>query len=414
MEGNDKADVTEEGMGIKMGLKGLFSPKKQKKDQDRTIKKESVPIDIKRETSRTLRLNTHTERMGYIKENCELVNESSRQIDEAKIEYQAVTSYLTDMQRIDMIPLEQRETIDDAARKIINLSKERSKYQEKNSSITDRHYRLFERYEMQIPKELPTIKESEAYQTLIINDMEHLENEKHTLSEEQEDIINRQKFLKGIAITTCVVVILLFAVFAILTNYSKSNLTIPFLLTVLMGMASALYIFMEARKNFNDIKLVQKKLNREIMLMNKVKIKSVNNRNYLEYTYSKYMVDNYEQFKTLWEEYIKVKDESRRYQSNTELLEFYNTELIHALKKCGLSDSEIWIYQPSAILDSKEMVEVRHRLNVRRQKLRERIDLNARQKEEALEAISSIIKSYPDSEEEAARIMKRYKVQLQA
>ena len=64
-------------------------------------------------------------------------------------------------------------------------------------------------------------------------------------------------------------------------------MTLPFLMTVLMGMTSALYIFMEARKNSHDIKMVQLKLNKVIMLANKVAIKSVYNRNYLDYCYSK-------------------------------------------------------------------------------------------------------------------------------
>ena len=54
-------------------------------------------------------------------------------------------------------------------------------------------------------------------------------------------------------------------------------MTLPFLLTVLMGMASTLYIFMEARKNAHDIKMVQIMLNKVIVLSNKVTIKSVNN-----------------------------------------------------------------------------------------------------------------------------------------
>jgi hypothetical protein len=216
--------------------------------------------------------------------------------------------------------------------------------------------------------------------------------------------------LKGIAVITCIVIVILFLIFAVFSGKSGTNMTIPFLLTVLMGMASVLYIFMEARKNAYDIQVVQMKLNREVMLMNKVKIKSVNNRNYLEYTYSKYMIDNYEQFKILWEEYVKVKDEARRYQSNTELLEFNNNELVHTLKKFGIADADIWIYQPTALLDNKEMVEVRHRLNVRRQKLRERIDLNAKQKEEAVSSIRMLIKTYPDCAEEAERLMRRYKI----
>jgi hypothetical protein len=180
-----------------------------------------------------------------------------------------------------------------------------------------------------------------------------------------------------------------------------------------MGMVLTLYIFLEARKNQSNVRIIQAKQNRQIMLMNKVKIKAVNNRSYLDYAYSKYMVENYEQLRTSWEEYVRMKDEARRYQSNTELLEFFHNELIHELKKYGVVDSEIWIYQPTAILDNKEMVEVRHRLNVRRQKLRERIDLNQKQRKEAISAIKGVIANYPDSKEEAEKLVRRYQLELE-
>jgi len=393
---------------------GIFSKNKKKsKKTDEYVEQksaESLPLEKKKEVRRSLNLNSHTERMGYLKDNCELITESNRQIEEAKTEYQAVTSYLTDMQKIDMIPQEQRENLEDAARKIINLTKERNKLQNRSSLLSDQQYRMFERYELQIPKEMLAIRDSEQYQTVIQKDIKHLEKERETLDEEQEEIISKQAFLKGIAVTTSIIVIVLFLIFAVLSNYSEASFTIPFLLTVLMAMASALYIFMEARKNSASIRLVQMKQNRQIMLMNKVKIKSVNNRNYLEYTYHKYMIENYEQLKTYWEEYVRMKDESRMYQNNTELLEFFHNELIHELKKYGVVDTEIWIYQPTAVLDSKEMVEVRHRLNVRRQKLRERIDTNTKQKEEAMTAIKTTMAGYPDCAEEAERMLQRYRI----
>ena len=319
-------------------------------------------------------------------------------------------SLVTDIQKIDMIPREQRENLEDATRRILNLNKEREKYREKNTDITDAQYRLFERYELQLPKEMESLRESEQYQEAIQADLSQLEQEKENLLTEEEDIAKKHSFLKGIGITTCILIILLFGVFALLGNATGADLTLPFLLTVMMGIASTIFIYLEARKNQRDIKLVELKQNRLIMLINKVKLKSVNNRNYLEYAYSKYMVDNYGQLRTRWVEYIKVKDEARRYQNNTELLDFYHNELIQELKKFGIADSEIWIYQPTAILDSREMVEVRHRLNVRRQKLRERIELNNKQREEAIELINSIIKEYPDCEEEAIRILKSYKL----
>ncbi len=369
--------------------------------------------DKMKEGKRPLKLNTNTERIGYIKDNCEIILESDRQSEEAKVEYQAVTSYLTDMQRIDMIPEEQRENLEEAARKILNLSKDREKLQRRSTILSDMQYRLFERYELTLPKDLPAIRDSEQYQVMIEQDMMHLEKEREALDDQEDEIVSKQSFLKGIAVTSSIVILILFLLFALLSIYTEASFTLPFLLTVLMGMILILYIFLEARKNVDNVVVVQAKQNRQIMLMNKVKIKAVNNRSYLDYAYSKYMVDSYEQLRTSWEEYVRMKDESRRYQSNTELLEFFHNELMHELKKYGVVDAEIWIYQPTAILDHKEMVEVRHRLNVRRQKLRERIDLNQKQRTEAISEIKRIMNSYPESKDEAEKLIRRYQLELE-
>lgn len=364
--------------------------------------------------NQTVRLNSYTDFKGYIKENSEILAEGNRQLEEAKIEYQAVTSYLTDIQIIDSIPKPQREAIEDAARNIFNLNKERNHIRNRQYTITDIQYRLFERYEMQLPKELALLKDAEGYQNDIEGDIKRLENEKQCFLDEEDEIINKQSFLRGIAKTTFLVILVLFIIFALLSSSSGSNMTLPFLLTVLMGMASALYIFMEARKNTHDIKMVQFKLNKVIMLANKVAIKSVNNRNYLDYCYSKYMVDSYDQLKDRWEQYVKIKDENKRYENNSQLLEFYNEVLIKELKKYKVKDSEIWIYQPTAILDSREMVEVRHRLNVRRQKLRERMQAIKEQQQEATKAIISMVKANPESEAEAISILKKYNIKQDA
>lgn len=370
------------------------------------FKKSEGKLDSNNSTTNVT--NNGLEQLGFIRENCDMIAESDRQVKEAKIEYQAVTSYLTDMQKIEMIPLEQRENLDEAAKKIYNLTLERSKFQKNHTRILDRQYRLFERYEMMIPREFPMIKEKEEYQLKIDKDMEYLEKEKDILAEEKEEIIGKQGYLKGIAIATSVVVVLLFMLFAFLSGSENANLSIPFLLTVLMGMASAFYIFMEARKNSYEFQLVQLKQNRQIVLMNKVKIKSVNNLNYLDYTYNKYMVDNYEELKSLWDEFIMLKDQIKQYQSNTEMLEFYNKELVKELNKVDVADAEIWIYQPLAILDNREMVEIRHRLNVRRQKLRDRIDESLKQKDESLDLINSLIKANPHYKSETKRLLKEY------
>ena len=357
------------------------------------------------------KLGSSSERLTFIRDNCEQIIECRKQIEEAKLEYKAVTSYLTDIQKIDMIPLEQRGSIEDAARNIYNLTRERNKLKNRSSILTDSQYHLLEQYEPVVQKDLAKIINSEDYQAKIEQDMANLEKERKRLYREYNDIKSKQAFLRGLAIVISAVVGLLFIMFIMLGSITDANYSIPFMMTVLMGTVSAVYIFMEARKNVIAIKLVQSKLNRQITLMNKVKIKSVNNRNYLDYEYSKYNVENGDQLKQLWDEYVRIKEDSRKYLTNTQLLELNNDTLIKELKKFGVADAEVWIFQPLAIIDSKEMVEVRHRLNERRQKLRERIDLNMKQIEEAQNEIKAIMEKYPDIAYEGDKLMKKYKIQ---
>jgi hypothetical protein len=388
-----------------MGLRSLFSI--AKKGNKKNIEEEKL---VSNESKNFLKAGSQREYLEFIKENCELASESGKQVEKAKAEYQAVTSYLTDMQLIDMIPDGQREALEDASLNIVCLNKNRNRLRQKKAGIKDRQYRLFERYEKQIPKELPLISESETYQETIQKDMEYLDKEKKALSDQYEEADEKQAFLRRMGIITSVVIMLLFAFFAILSRNSEADYTLPFLLTVLLGMTFALYTFLESRKNNCALLQLQLKQSREVTLMNKIKIKYVNNRSYLDYIYGKYMVENYRQLKHLWEEYVVFKEEAKKCQNNTRQLEYYHRELVSELKRIGVLDCEIWLYQSNAIIDSKEMVEIRHRLNIRRQKLREQIETNMKQKEEAMSIIENAVIARPDYQNDAVLLLKEYEL----
>ncbi|NLK74356.1 MAG: hypothetical protein GX288_03580 [Clostridiales bacterium] len=375
-----------------MNIKNLFSRKRKHQDKNEREKKSS----------------SRSEPSKLVQGNFEILLESIRQIEEAKIEYQAITSYLQDMQIIDMVPKEHREAMEEAARNIVALTQERDSFHQQNKKINNQQYRVFERYEMNIPKDLPEIKSSEEYKVLIQRDIDYLEKEKQNLLNEKNEIISKQSFLRGITITTIIIILSLFSLFGIITYSMGANLTLPFLLTVLMGMAVVIYIFMESRKNKYDIKMIELKLNRIIMLTNKVKLKLVNNQNYLDYTYSKYMVNTYQELKDAWDEYIKLKEEEKRYQKNTDQLDFYNRQLIRELKRFLVSDCEVWLYQANAIIDSREMVEVRHRLILRRQKIRERIEMNEEQKNTAISDIINFQKQNPSYNDMINKMIRQY------
>lgn len=347
-----------------------------------------------------------------ITENCEQILESARQMEELKVEYQAVTSYLTDIQKIDQIPAEDREHLNDAARKIITFTRERSKYQSSTVRIADSQFINVKKYEEIIPSELAKMKEYETYQEAVNKDMGYLEREKEAFYNKRGELEDKQQYLKKISVTISILVITLFIVLYLLQNTFQANMQIPFILTIVMALGCTLYVLYQSSVNRKQSKMAELKLNRVIHLLNKVKIKYINNRNALDYNYQKYMVKSHEEFYDLWELYLKTKEEEKRYRQNTELLEQYNKQLTQELRLCELTDPEIWIYQAIAIIDNKEMVEVRHRLNVRRQKLRERIDYNNKIKERSNEEIQKILNKNPEQKEEIIKLLERFGINL--
>lgn len=357
-------------------------------------------------------LSSDLERKDYVVEQCEQIVEARNHLEDTKVEYQAVTAYLTDIQRIDMIPVEERETLYDAARRIINLTRERMKFQNREIKITDRQYKNLEKYEDTIPDDIKKLKKEEEYNKVIKADMGHLEGEKSSLAFDLEETLIKQKYLKALCITTSILVILLFAVFYMFTSVFEANMQIPFLLTVCMAMVVAMVIFFQGNRNRYQLKVAEIKLNKAIGLMNKVKIKYINNQSTLDYAYQKYGVNNMTELAYLWEQYVKAKDDAKRYEKNTELLEFYNGILVEELERFQIKDTEVWLYQPIAIIDNNEMVEVRHRLNLRRQKLREKIEYNSSIISESKNEIQRVIERKPECKEEVMAVLEKYWIEL--
>lgn len=373
------------------------------------VQEEELGTEIeKKETA----FQSKEDRIIFLKENCEQILEASRQIDEAKGEYQIVTDYLTDIQKIERADLEEKQIIEDAARRIITLTRERSNYQKSEIKITDAQFRNIQKYESEVLTSMKQMCENEDYNKSVKNDMRCLQKEKKILRKQKREIIEKQKYLKGISIIMCVLVVSLFLLFMMISYAFEKEMTIPYIMTIIMAAISAGYIVYESRKNHYEIVIAERKMSRAIGLLNKVKIKYVNTTNALDYAYEKFSVTSGAEFQYRWEQYLKAKEASKRYQKNTELLNQYSEVLMEVLDELDVTDTEIWVYQAIAILDPKEMVEIRHRLNTRRQKLRERIDYNTQLKEMGIEEIEKLIQQKPEYRTEVIEILKAFDLDI--
>lgn len=103
-----------------------------------------------------------------------------------------------------------------------------------------------------------------------------------------------------------------------------------------------------------------------------------------------------------------MKEYERRFKENTEKLNFNSECLVDLLRENEIADRDIWVSQAIAIVDNREMVEIRHELNTRRQKLRERIEYNEQVKAGIVRQIDELIKQYPHMQKELLAIVKEY------
>ncbi|MBR6769644.1 MAG: hypothetical protein IKM28_00080 [Lachnospiraceae bacterium] len=325
---------------------------------------------------RLLDVHDEGERRGFVQGRLEQMVEASEELERLRVEYATVTAYLKDMEEIEALPEEEMAVLMTGAQKILDLEQKRGNYLEKKHRMSDADFHRMDRMGTEAVEGCRKLEEAEEYQGRIRQDMSRLEGEKHAYFYRKNELKGVIADSRGIVIVGTVFLIACYVILFTLRMVLGMDVQLGFLCaTALVGLVAAVRYFkyMSAVK---ELRQVEKGINRIIMLQNRVKIRFVNNTNLLDYLYMKYQVKSGREFKNLWKKYEEEKEERRIYREAELELEEYQQEFLSLLKCYQLKDPAIWLHQAAALLDSKEMVEIRHHLITRRQSLRRRMDYN--------------------------------------
>lgn len=316
------------------------------------------------------------QRHEYLQDCRDRIQEASAELENLNFEYSKVTSYLKDMEEIEALPEEERAQLNTSAEKIHELEARRGVYLEKKNRMSDEKYHQMERMEDDAEEGCRKLAETEEYQNLIRKDMSRLDGEKHAYLYRKDELRGMIADAKGMAVICSVALVVCFVVLFTLKYALRMDIQLGFLLTTALAALVITLVFIKYTESVKELKRVEKGINRIIMLHNRVKIRYVNNTNLLDYLYMKYQVASAKEFQGLWEKYKVEKEERRRYREAELELDERQQELLNILKCYQVKDPAIWLHQTAAILDNKEMVEIRHGLIIRRQSLRKRMDYN--------------------------------------
>lgn len=365
----------------------LFKWRKKKRKKDINDILEQVTEELLPEDMADERKVQH-----YVLEHCEQVIEAAKELEEQKSEYRVVTSYLKDIQVIEEMPDAELALLQDTASNIITLDQSRETYLSTTKKITDVQYAQMQREEDTMAAAIQRLQSNEMYQAAVKRDMQYLEGEKTEWIYYRQELANEQKILRRLAYGLFGVLLILLAVILVLRMGFEMDTQYLLMLMIAAGAIGGFSIFIRMQNNTEEMKRAEANTNRAIVLLNKTKIKYVNMTNAVDYACEKYHVNNSYELNYIWEQYIEAKREREKFERTSDDLEYFQGKLVRMLRNYKLYDAKVWLTQPQALVDKREMVEIKHDLVERRQKLRSRIEYHMDAVLEQKEEIEGLMK----------------------
>ncbi|MCR5777502.1 MAG: hypothetical protein K6G84_08825 [Lachnospiraceae bacterium] len=397
-------------MGLIKWLKGKFNKAKVEDFEAEYIEDgeiREIEQPIKRSS---LNIRDDAQRMRYIKNCCEQMQEAGDEIDKASMEYRLVTDYLKDIEIIEALPADVRGRINKCADRIVKIERDSVANRENLGKIPEEEYQTILRYESEIKEDIEKIVKNEDYKELVRSDMQKLDSEKAINVYHRNELISSMKGLKNLFLITVTASFAAAVILAVLYAAAKLDVTVGFILLAAIIAITFTLEYMSYSKASIKLKRVESYINLVISSQNTVKIRYVNISNLLEYEYRKYKTNSSEELKESYEGFLEEKrarDFLQRANSESAL---EKQRLIKLMQDIHLRDCSIWTKQCEALINPKEMVEVRHDLNQRRQSLRKRIEYNTVNRDNSKDEINDIAKKYPEYGQEILDIVSSYLV----
>ena len=324
-------------------------------------------------------------------------------------EYQVVTSHLKDIEEIEALPENESRLLMECAKRIDTLERQQSGYKERKNRMTDEKFYQMECMEEEVQEAYEKLEKAEEYQNLIKRDLRRLDSERQAYGFRKIELRHLMKDTRSMTIVCATAVIFCLLLLLVLQYAFSFDVKIGYLAAGGIGALAITVIFLKYNDAVRELSQVESGISRLIRLQNTVKIRYVNNTHLLDYLYMKYNVKSAQELGRDYKQYLEEKDERHNYKRAEIELDSTQQELLHILRRYQVKDPMIWLYQTQALLDKKEMIEIRHNLIIRRQSLRRRMDYN---KEviagKAKAEVKDLVENYPKYAKEILGIVAEY------
>ena len=350
-------------------------------------------------------------REQYVISCLEQLKEAEGEIDQINSEYASVTAQLTDMEEIEGLKGEKRDELCAIAKNIHDYRLAHDKFVLNPGNMTESEFDRLEALGDETPDGIKKISKEEEYKAKVKSDLNRIDREKTAYTFRRAEVSRNLENMRGISMIAIVAAAVLMVILLLLQLLLSLDVSIGYYIGVIAVALTETIVYLKYTDYSREKRKIESTVNELILLENKVKIRYVNNKNLLDYLYTKYGVESSKELKELYEKFLKEREDRRAFEKNEALYAEEIARLSKRLKTLNILNPEIWLHQSDAIYDKREMVEIRHRLIGRRQKLRKQLEYNEQVALEASNEIRQVANNYPESSNSIMEMIDKYSLE---
>lgn len=355
-----------------------------------------------------LKLSDDIQREKYIRSLVEQVRDASAQMDRLNVEYNEVTAALRDVEELELLPSSELNGLREAAEKLIKLENERSSYNKAKSLMTEGQFQALERFSDSMPGAYEDIKNAEEQKKFIRDDLKKLDDEKQGYLYRESELKKEIENSRGMVVICLFAAVLCIVMLLVLQLGFRMDTRVGYIIVAFAVAISVTVIYIKYLDARKEQKKIVAGINRIILLQNTVKIRYVNNKQLLDYLYTKYNTKSAKELRKILDAYEEERAKREQNEETERQLNLVTQEYARRLRKYKLNDPTAWMHNPIVIINPGEMEELKHTYMIRRQKLRAQMDYNRRLAKEGEKELRQLIEEYPRYSGEVVEMLNKY------
>lgn len=353
----------------------------------------------------TVYLTNKEEKLLFVEDCCDQILEASKRAADAKKEYKAVNGYLEDIRIIREQDEKAKDELIYITRRIKNLKNDKESYRNFGTKIPEQKYRYIQANEKNMQSILKELHDDENYMQSLKTDLHNIEGEKAALNYEKKECEKKLQMAGKIAVLVLAATMLAMGPLFYFHLNSEYDFTIGIMITVALAAVCLAGVVVGYQNSAREIKVIERKINKAVRLLNKYRLLYVNVKNRIDYVYDKLEIHSAYELNNYWRLYLTAKKEQEAYTKMTD--ELYQAERqfqdhIHTLR---LYDESVWSFQMDAILDENVMDDLVNNLNRRKKGLRKTLDYNKKRSEKYKQKVKNLIKDEPQLASDILKIV---------